>query len=312
MAKTIKKVLNDKHTIFIYTTQELILNIENNDIDIKVIDLFVLLNSYDVNIILNKKTLVSLLPIEKIVHWICDYSSWINHENKESMDNGRKMLLDTLNHSKITLLSCDKIKKYLDNLKIYPQYMFDFEYLTNLEIFKYYDYTNNDIFLKKKLIIGWAGNASPHCHGWLKGLDNIKNVINKNSDKFELVYHNKFEGNDISYEDMPLFYKNIDIYVCFSKYEGSPNTILEASACGRAWISTNVGNIEKMINLNNKSGIMIERSEEDLEKALLNLYYNRNLIIELGINAKDNIEKNFNYINIVNNTFNNIFNVLKY
>jgi len=312
MAKTIKKVLNDIHTIFIYTTEELILNIENNNIDIKVIDIFILLNSYDVNIILDKITLVNLLPTEKTAHWICDYSSWINHENEDIMNNGRKMLLNTLENSKITLIQCDKIKTYLNDINIYPKYIFDLENIPDLDIFKYYSYDDNNIYLKKKLIVGWAGNASPYCHGWLKGLDNIKNVINKNSDKFELIYHNKFEGNDLSYNDMTLFYKNIDIYVCFSKFEGGPNTILEASASGRAWVSTNVGNVEKMVNLNNKSGIIIERTEEELEKALINLYDNRNLITELGKNARENIEINFNYINVINNTFNNIFNVLNY
>jgi len=163
---------------------------------------------------------------------------------------------------------------------------------------------------KNKLNIGWAGNASPYCHGWLKGLDNIKNVINKNSDKFNLIYYNKFEDKYLNYDDMPYFYRDIDIYICFSKYEGGPQTIYEASSSGRAWISTDVGNINKMISLNNNCGIIIDRTEEDLENALLDLYNNRDKIIELGKNARSVIENNFNYINITNNCFNKIFNIL--
>ena len=309
MAINIKKALSHKHLFFIYTTQELIDNILNNDFDIKIIDMFFLLNSYDPNILSGNITLNSLLPKEKVVHWICDYSSWINHPDYNIMINGRKMLLDMLNSSSITFLSCDKIEKYLNEINIYPKNKYEFEYLVDLNLFTFSEY-NLDILTKNKINIGWAGNASPNCHGWLKGLDNIKNVITKNSDKFNLIYYNKFEDKYLNYDDMPYFYRDIDIYICFSKYEGTPNTILEASSSGRAWISTDVGNISKMINFNNNCGIIINRSEEDLENALLDLYNNRNKIVELGKNARNVIENNFNYINISNNCFNKIFDIL--
>jgi glycosyltransferase involved in cell wall biosynthesis len=111
------------------------------------------------------------------------------------------------------------------------------------------------------------------------------------------------------------FYKQIDVYVCFSTYEGSPNTILEASACGKAWISTNVGNIPEMIEYDDNCGIMIEKEPIDigeklLEENLIRLYNNREKIIEMGNKARNVIEEHFNYINIVNNTFEKIFNNL--
>jgi glycosyltransferase involved in cell wall biosynthesis len=310
MAINIKKAMESNHLLFIYTTQELIDNILNNDFDIKIIDMFFLLNSYDPNILSGNITLNSLLPKEKVVHWICDYSSWINHPDDNIMINGRKMLLDTLNNSSITLCMCDKIKEYLNEINIYPKNILDFEYLIDFNKFIYHHYDYDSIMNKDKLNIGWAGTASPHCHGWLKGLDNIKNVISKNSDKFNLIYYNKFEDKYLNYDDMPYFYRDIDIYICFSKYEGGPQTIYEASSSGRAWISTDVGNISKMINFNNNCGIIINRSEEDLEKALLDLYNNRDKIIELGKNARNVIENNFNYINITNNCFNKIFDIL--
>ena len=111
---------------------------------------------------------------------------------------------------------------------------------------------------------------------------------------------------------MQNFYKNIDIYICFSKYEAGPQTIYEASSSGRAWISTDVGNIKNMIKYDNDCGIIIERTEEALEKKLLELYYDRNKIIKLGNNAHNVINKYFNYKDIVENTFNKIFNILNY
>ena len=38
------------------------------------------------------------------------------------------------------------------------------------------------------------------------------------------------------------FYNDIGTLVCFSESEGTPNPILEAAACGRAVLSTKVGN----------------------------------------------------------------------
>ena len=45
----------------------------------------------------------------------------------------------------------------------------------------------------------------------------------------------------IAHEDMPEYYNGIDIYVCTSRTEGTPNTVLEAMACGVPVISTDVG-----------------------------------------------------------------------
>ena len=181
-----------------------------------------------------------------------------------------------------------------------------FPYLCNLDLFKKYEYSK-DIYDKQKIVVGWMGNASPQCHGWLKGLESIKKVCNKMNDKITLIYHNKFEGNDISHKNTPEFYNKIDIYICFSTYEGSPNTIFEASASGRAWISTNVGNISEMLEYDLNCGIMIEKNEDILEKTIMSLYNDRKKIVNMGNNARRVIEKYYNYENIVNNTFNKIF-----
>ena len=315
-AQNIKEILEkNNHNVFIYTTDELRESILDGSFNIYSIHLFVLLNSYDIQSFLNlKPKLVSLLPKNKIVHWICDYCVWVNNPKKEILENGKKMIYDTIENSSITLISCRRIRNILKTIHKDNNPILDFTYLCNLTKFNKIEY-NENILYKKKLVIGWAGNASPHCHGWLKGLDSIKKVVNNNNDKFELIYHNKFEGNGLSHNEMPTFYKNIDIYVCFSTYEGTPNTILEASACGRAWISTNVGNIPEMLEHDSNCGIMIEKEpidkgEQLLEENLIRLYNNREKIIEIGNKARNVIEKHFNYIDIVNNTFEKIFNHL--
>ena len=61
---------------------------------------------------------------------------------------------------------------------------------------------------------------------------------------------------------------------------------------GKCWISTDVGIVRELNNtINNcEAGIIINRNEKELEEALLKLYYNREFIINYGINGRKNID----------------------
>lgn len=45
----------------------------------------------------------------------------------------------------------------------------------------------------------------------------------------------------VRFEDMPDFYRDLDLFVCTSAMEGTPNPVLEAMACGIPIVSTDVG-----------------------------------------------------------------------
>lgn len=45
----------------------------------------------------------------------------------------------------------------------------------------------------------------------------------------------------IPFEEMPDFYRQLDVFVCTSSMEGTPNPVLEAMACGVPVVSTDVG-----------------------------------------------------------------------
>ena len=122
----------------------------------------------------------------------------------------------------------------------------------------------------------------------------IKGTINSMSDKFAFIPQDAHRGNHINHEDIPSYIKNIDIIVCFSLYEGTPNQILEASSSGKCWISTDVGIVNEL-NKDKKCGVVIEREIESLKEVLLYLYENRDIIVEYGLNGRNITENNWDW-----------------
>lgn len=120
----------------------------------------------------------------------------------------------------------------------------------------------------KRLHIGWCGNS--RLHGDTKGLHMIEQVARECPDWLELVVA---DGSSVktnrSYTQMPAFYDQIDVYVCLSTAEGTPNPVLEALACGKHVVSTDVGVVPL---LPPESVTVVERSVDSLRRALRHIY----------------------------------------
>jgi hypothetical protein len=89
-----------------------------------------------------------------------------------------------------------------------------------------------------------------------------------------------------SHDEMPEWYRGISVYLCASLAEGTPNPVLEAMACGRPVISTDVGLVPQLVNAEN--GIIVER-EIDAFVAALNSIKDRNLA-DMGAEARKSVE----------------------
>jgi glycosyltransferase involved in cell wall biosynthesis len=240
---------------------------------------------------------------------IYDYSKWINN------DANNKVYFDGITYffNKIDnyLYGCNFIKLYVDKTfgdiikkrKIGSYPVFDG---VDVDMFPNFGYTSN-LIDKKKLIIGWIGNSNPQVHGINKGFSIIKKCIDDMSDKFVFMPLDIYtSGVIIRHENVHCYMSLIDIIVCYSMYEGTPNQILEASSCGKCWISTNVGIVEELQNtLTNKPcGIIINRNEKDLLFALLYFYQNREKMIEYGKNGREAIEKKWDWKKNANQFYN--------
>jgi glycosyltransferase involved in cell wall biosynthesis len=63
------------------------------------------------------------------------------------------------------------------------------------------------------------------------------------------------------------FYHSLDVYVCASRTEGTPNPCLEAAACGLPVVTTRVGNMPELIR-DGENGFFVERNVADIATKL--------------------------------------------
>jgi len=112
-------------------------------------------------------------------------------------------------------------------------------------------------------------------------------ILNKNgSIKVELIIN-------VPQEELVDYYSKADIFVFTPRKDSMPNVLLEAASCQLPIISTNVGGIPNIIN-NMNAGILISPGNiEQLRNEITILLKDKNLIKDIGYNARKNIMKNY-------------------
>ena len=129
---------------------------------------------------------------------------------------------------------------------------------------------------KRPLRVGWCGNSrwatderndSKGVYGILKPV--LKELALEGL-SIEPLFADRAE-RVIPHEDMPDYYASLDLYVCTSEIEGTPNPILEAMACGVPVVSTDVGVVPDVFGPAQQRWILDERSPASLKRALRTL-----------------------------------------
>lgn len=166
-----------------------------------------------------------------------------------------KKLLDIYNGNEFVKKPKCEISDGVDLSDFYPK---------NLERF--------DNIKKRKIVIGWVGNSE-----WEKDKEDFKGVntmlkpaieeLNIEGYPVEAFFADRKEGM-IPHDEMIDYYGKIDLYVCMSKIEGTPNPILESMACGVPIISTDVGIVKEAFGNEQKKYILEERSKECLKEKI--------------------------------------------
>lgn len=146
----------------------------------------------------------------------------------------------------------------------------------------------------RELVVGWVGNSA-----WNGDLENdykgLNTIIKPVIEDLRIdAYNIRLECCDklekmIPHNKMVDYYKNIDVYICASVNEGTPNPVLEAMACGVPIISTNVGIVSEALGEKQKKYICKTREKEELKRKIMSF------IDDLD-NVKELVEENISQI----------------
>jgi glycosyltransferase involved in cell wall biosynthesis len=96
-----------------------------------------------------------------------------------------------------------------------------------------------------------------------KDRDNLENLA-KNIELKDIIFMGALERDKI-----PEIINCADVFALCSLYEGMPTVVLEALACGVPVVSTNVGDVHKVVR-NDKTGYIVEkRTKEEMSDKLI-------------------------------------------
>ena len=138
----------------------------------------------------------------------------------------------------------------------------------------------------REVVIGWVGNSK-----WSSEIEDFKGVETILKPVLEELVEEGYKIKPyfadkavrmIPHDKMNDYYSKIDVYICPSKIEGTPNPVLESMACGVPVISTDVGIVPDVFGKKQKKMILEERSKECLKEKLIYLLENKGLFKELS------------------------------
>ncbi|MGY8523761.1 glycosyltransferase [Paracidovorax citrulli] len=156
----------------------------------------------------------------------------------------------------------------------------------DLGLFRPQNLSRFDSAHARPLRIGWVGNSKWEARTEdFKGLHTLlKPALEELAEEGWNVmplYADRQDGF-IPHHLMPDYYAQIDVYVCPSKIEGTPNPVLEAMACGVPVVSTDVGVVPQAFGPLQKEFMLPERSKEALKAQLRKLLSDPSLLRRLS------------------------------
>jgi glycosyltransferase involved in cell wall biosynthesis/GT2 family glycosyltransferase len=178
-------------------------------------------------------------------------------------------------------VSSNKLNSIYCNIPNYPRPTKVIEDGVDLSFFRPINIDRFNYPIKRDIIIGWVGNSK-----WASETEDFKGVHTILKPAIDQLRSEGFkilplfadrQDQHIPHEKMPEYYSKIDILVCASKIEGTPNPILEAMSCGVPIISTDVGIVPQVFGPLQQKFILNERSIDEL-KAKIKMFFDNNIL----------------------------------
>jgi len=93
----------------------------------------------------------------------------------------------------------------------------------------------------KRLRVGWCGQLGGITS--FKGYDEVLQPLRHLFQQYDWRVNTRTHENAYSAERMADWYRSLDVFVCTSSAEGTPNPAMEAAACGVPVVATDVGQL---------------------------------------------------------------------
>jgi glycosyltransferase involved in cell wall biosynthesis len=186
---------------------------------------------------------------------------------------------------KCKAIFCNNIKSLTDLNKIYGGPSFYVPRGVDTNVF----YPESTEFRRhNRLHVVFVGKKNPE-----KGLETIIEPACKEAD-VKLITNQRNFTNALSKDDMRRFYNMADVYIVASTMDGTPNTALEAAACGKPILTNKIGNMPQFIK-NGVNGFLINRKIHTYVNRLKWFKENRENAWKMGIEARKTIENGWTW-----------------
>ncbi|MBU0706718.1 glycosyltransferase family 4 protein [Patescibacteria group bacterium] len=149
-------------------------------------------------------------------------------------------------------------------------------------------------------VVSWSGNAG-HSNPLNEDVKGFHSVIVPACAQARVpLQYAEFVLNRVAPKDMPGFYREGNVTVCASLYEGASSSVMEAMAAGHAVVATDVGNHremhESMLSRCGESGIiLVDRSVEAFADVLSCLQGDPEKVREMGRINREEIALNWSW-----------------
>jgi glycosyltransferase involved in cell wall biosynthesis len=104
-------------------------------------------------------------------------------------------------------------------------------------------------------------------------------------------------------EDISSFLKDKHVLIHSSIFEGFPNVLMEAMACGKPIVSTDCGDARHLVRTQINGFIVDVNDVDALVKSLITLILNQQLMVSFSEAGRRLAEENFNLTTLVDQTF---------